>query len=66
MSEISLLSIERIAKKNNIRRITRSAVHELRDMIEEEAVNISEDAVRLSKHANRRTIISEDIKLASK
>ena len=62
---LPLLPFERIAKKSGVKRITASAVAELRDIIEDDAVKLSDQAVRLSKHAGRRTVTAEDIKFAS-
>ena len=62
---ISLLSIERIAKKKEIRRISKDALEELREILTEEGIHISEKAVKLSVHAKRRTVMEEDILLAA-
>lgn len=63
---LPLLPFERIAKKNGIRRITRNALEELRDITEEDAIDIAEQAVKISRHANRKTVMIEDIKFVVK
>jgi len=62
---ISLLSLERIAKKRGIRRISKDALEELREILLEEGMHIAERSVKLSIHARRRTVMEEDIKLAA-
>lgn len=61
---ISILSLERIAKKAGIRRISKDALEELREMLSEEGMHTAEKAVKLSMHAKRRTVMEEDVKLA--
>ncbi len=63
---LPLLPFERIAKKAGVKRITKDALEELRDIIEEEAMHIAEQAVKISRHANRKTIMLEDIKFVVK
>jgi len=57
---------ERIAKKVGVKRISKDAVEELRDCIDELGVEIAEKAVKISRHANRRTIKLRDIKFITK
>lgn len=64
MSEIPLAPIIRIMKKANIDRVSDEAAMTLRDVLEEKAVEISERAALLAKHAGRVTIKEEDVKLA--
>jgi histone H3/H4 len=63
---LSLLAFERIAKKNGVKRISKEAVEELRDTIEEIGTEIAEKAVKLSRHAGRRTVMLEDVKFITK
>ncbi len=62
---LPLLPFERIAKKAGIRRISQDALEELRDVMEEYAMELAERAVKLSRHANRRTVMSEDAKFVA-
>ncbi len=64
MSEIPLAPIERVLRKVNIDRVGEDAVVELRDMIEEYALQVGERAAKLAKHAGRVTLKADDIKLA--
>jgi len=63
---LSLLGFEKIAKKNGVKRISHDAVEELRDVIEEKGMEIAEKSVRLSRHANRRTLMASDVKFIIK
>lgn len=65
MTHLSLLPFERIAKKNGIKRISREALLESRDIMEDIAIDIAERAVQLSRHANRRTVKGEDVKFVA-
>ena len=44
-----------------VKRISREAVEELRDTMDEYATEVAEKAVKVSFHANRRTVKAEDI-----
>lgn len=57
---------EKIAKKAGIKRISKQALEELRDSIEEYGTAVAEKAVRISKHANRRTILVKDVQFVTK
>ncbi len=64
--EIGIAAMYRIIKKSGAERIGDDAADELRRTLEELGVKIAKYAVELSSHAGRRTVRSEDIKLASK
>ena len=66
MSEISLRSVERLLKKSGCQRIGVDAVKELQVFLEDEALKLGKRASILSKHAKRRTVMGEDVKLAIK
>ena len=57
---------ERIAKKTGVKRISKDALEELRDSIEEIGLDLAEKAVRISRHAGRHTVKKEDIKFVTK
>ncbi len=67
---IPLAAVERIIKKvgqaHGITRVSDKAVRYLKEALEEIAMEIAEEAVRLAGHAKRTTIKPEDIKLAVK
>jgi histone H3/H4 len=65
-SELGLSAMYRILKKSGAERVSDESVDELRRVIEDIATGIAKAAVDMSKHAGRKTVKSEDVKLASK
>jgi histone H3/H4 len=63
---LSLLAFERIAKKAGVKRISKEAVEELRDTIEDMGMELAEKTVRISRHAGRRTVMAQDVKFIYK
>ena len=63
---LSLLAFERIAKKNGIKRISREALEEAREIIEEMGLDISENAVKVSRFAGKKTVMESDVKFVVK
>jgi DNA-binding protein len=59
---LPILPFEKIAKKAGAKRISKDAVEELRDVMEEYAIEIAEKAVKISLHANRRTVMEDDVR----
>lgn len=64
--EIPRAPIERIIRKAGAERVSNEAVEALVEYIEEIAVRTSRLAIKLSRHAGRKTVQYEDIKLAEK
>jgi len=65
-SELGLSAMYRILKKSGAQRVSDESAIELRRVIEEIAETIAKNATDMSKHAGRKTIKAEDVKLASK
>ena len=65
-SELGLSAMYRILKKSGAERGSDESAIELRRVIEEIAETIAKNATDMSKHAGRKTIKAEDVKLASK
>jgi histone H3/H4 len=63
---LPILPFERIAKKANAGRISKEAIEELRDMADEIGLEIAEKAVKISRHAGRRTVMKSDITFITK
>ncbi|MBI2542854.1 MAG: histone family protein [Candidatus Aenigmarchaeota archaeon] len=60
------LPFERILKKVGARRVSQDALEEFASVMEERLLEVSKDAVELAKHAGRKTLIYEDVKLSRK
>ena len=58
--------IERIIRKAGADRVSEDAVEELKTAVEEAGDEIAQEAVKMSDHANRKTIKKEDIELSTK
>ena len=65
-SELGLSAMYRILKKSGAERVSDESADELRPIREDIATEIAKGAVDLTKHAGRKTVKSEDVKLASK
>ncbi|MCD6590726.1 MAG: histone family protein [Candidatus Aenigmarchaeota archaeon] len=61
---LPLAPFERILKDAGAKRVSKSAMKEFALVMEEVADNIAIDAVKLTKHAGRKTVKAEDIRLA--
>ena len=65
-SELGLSAMYRILKKSGAERVSDESANELRGIIEDIATEIAKNAVDMAKHAKRKTVKAEDVKLASK
>ena len=58
--------VARILMKAGAKRVSADAAAAFTDKLEEMASKIAEDAVRVAKHAGRKTVHESDIKLAAR
>ena len=65
-SELGLSARYRLLKKSGAERVSDESADELRRIIEDIATEIAKNAVDMAKHAKRKTVKAEDVKLASK
>lgn len=61
---IPILAMEKIMKNCGAERVSYKAKLFLKNIIEDKAEEISEQAIKYAMHAGRKTIKSDDIKLA--
>ena len=64
MPEIPASSVERLIRKSGAKRVSGEAALSLARILEDMASSISQKAVRLAKHAGRKTVTAEDIRLS--
>ena len=64
MAELPIAAVERLIRKAGAPRVSESGAAALRDLLEEHAMRIAAKAVKLAKHAGRKTVTAEDIRLA--
>ena len=57
--------VERILRNAGAERVSKDAVEELREALEDLGEEISRDAIKMADHANRNTVKKEDIDMAT-
>jgi len=66
MTDLAISAMDRIMRKAGAERVSDEASEALREVLETLALEISRDAIALAKHAGRKTVNSDDIKMASR
>jgi histone H3/H4 len=65
MIMIPLAAIERIARKAGIERLSADAIKELEKTIDELGEELAIEAAQAARHAKRKTILRDDIRLVA-
>ena len=65
-STIPKASVARILMKAGAKRVSADAVDALTDVLTDIAAKISSRAAQMSKHARRKTVHEDDVRLAAK
>ena len=60
---LPLAAIERVARKAGVERISADAIRELNKAIEDLGSDLALEAAQAARHAKRKTILREDIRL---
>lgn len=66
MGDLPKMPFERILKKAGARRVSQDALEEFSAAMEEKMIKIATDAIALAKHAGRKTITDEDVRIAKR
>ncbi|MCS7109511.1 MAG: NFYB/HAP3 family transcription factor subunit [Candidatus Micrarchaeota archaeon] len=64
MGNISVAAVERIIRAAGGTRVSREAAETLAVILEQKGMEIASKAAKLARHAGRKTITAEDIRLA--
>lgn len=62
--EIPVAPIDRIMHQEGAERVSEEAAKYLRNIVEEIARQIAREASELARHANRKTVVREDVEFA--
>ncbi len=66
MGILQLAPVDRLIRKAGAQRVSDAAVKALAEILEDLAVEITKVAVEYAKHAKRKTVTADDVKLAFK
>jgi len=64
MGELPRAPFERILKRAGAKRVSKSALEEFANVMEEKMFKVANEAAILAKHAGRKTILGEDVRIA--
>lgn len=66
MTELPRAAIERLIRNAGASRVSASACDALIEVLEDVALDVAAQAISLAKHAGRKTVTAEDIRLAAR
>ncbi len=66
MAELPVAPVDRIIRKAGAERVSEDAAEALADLLEDVGTEVSTQAMRLARHAGRKTVTAEDVRLASR
>jgi histone H3/H4 len=66
MAGLPIAPVERIIRKAGADRISQEACEALASVMESYSIDLSERSVQLAKHAKRKTVRSDDVRLAAR
>ncbi len=64
MAVLPAAPFERILKRAGAKRVSQSAMEEFAKVMEEKMFKIAQESAAMAKHAGRKTIIEEDVRMA--
>ncbi|MFP4045978.1 MAG: histone family protein [Candidatus Aenigmatarchaeota archaeon] len=64
MSELPLAPVERIIRQQGAKRVSEESVKAFAEVLEDIAADLAAESSALAKHAGRKTVKAEDVRLA--
>lgn len=65
MAELPLAPLKRLMKQSGAERVGEDGARAMRDVIEDEIAELTQEADKFARHADRKTIQAEDVRAAS-
>lgn len=65
-ADLPVAPVERLIRKAGAERVSPEAAQALGDVLENYALDLAQKATQLARHAGRKTVTAQDIKLASR
>ncbi|MDD3177937.1 MAG: NFYB/HAP3 family transcription factor subunit [Candidatus ainarchaeum sp.] len=65
MSELPIAAVDRLIRKAGAERVSEEAAEALGKILSDVAIDISSQAIELAKHAKRKKVTAEDIKIST-
>lgn len=66
MGDLPKMPFERILKKAGAKRVSQESLEEFAIVMEERLLKIAEESLALAKHAGRKTITDDDVRIAKR
>lgn len=66
MGELPKMPFERILKKAGAKRVSQDSLEEFASVMGDRLTKIAAEALALAKHAGRKTITAEDVRIAKR
>ncbi|HLC46080.1 MAG TPA: histone family protein [archaeon] len=64
--DLPIAALDRLLRRGGAERVSEEAAKALGEVLEEQAKGIGAKASELAKHAKRKTVTAEDVRLAAK